>query len=77
MEVKEKIIRKFKNKLHKPDKCESDSPTEGFLTKIAGHNFFLKFRLSLARALSSDTSLELAALIPNLPPFYGYYFIRI
>ena len=40
----------------------------GFRTKIRGPELFLKFRLSLAGALSSDTSLELTTLIPNFSP---------
>ena len=38
---------------------------QGLSTKIGG--LFLKFKLSLARALSSDSSLELAALMSNYP----------
>ena len=41
----------------------------GFRTKIGSHEVFLKFKLSLARALSSDTPLEPVAFIPNLVPF--------
>ena len=54
----------------KTGKGESDSSTEGSV-KIEGLELFLKFKLSLARALSFGTSLELEALkrgkIPNLP----------
>ena len=53
----------------------------GFRTKIGGFELFLKFKLSLARVFSYDTSLELAALIPNfarvlLIKFFFYYFLR-
>ena len=41
----------------------------GFRTKIGGLELFLKLKLSLARALSSDTSLGLAAIIPNFANF--------
>ena len=37
----------------------------GFHTKIGRLELFVKFRISLAGAPSSDTSFELAALIPN------------
>ena len=47
----------------------------GFRKKIEGFEFFLKFRISLVSALSSDTSLELAALILNsVPPFNAIIF---
>ena len=36
--------------------------------------FFLKFKLILARDLTSDTSLELAALIPNFVPLFRLLF---
>ena len=39
----------------------------GFRTKIGSLELYLKFRLSLARALSIDTSLEVATFIPHLP----------
>ena len=38
---------------------------QGFRYRKGGLDFFLRFQLSLARALSSYTTLELAALIPN------------
>ena len=41
----------------------------GFRTKIGVLELFLKFRLCLERALSSDTLIELAALIRN----FAYY----
>ena len=50
---------------------------QGFHTKIGNLELFLKFKLSLARALSSDTSdisLELAALIPNFATFLKLLF---
>ena len=47
----------------------------GFPTKIGGLGHFLKYRFSLARALSFNTSLELAALILKFAPFYGDYFL--
>ena len=36
----------------------------------------LKFKLSLARAFSSDTSLELAALSPNFAPLLRLLLLR-
>ena len=38
---------------------------------------FMKLKLSLARTLSSDTSLELAALIPNFARILSLLFFRI
>ena len=37
---------------------------------MGGVELFLKLKLSIVRALSSDTSLELAASIPILPLYY-------
>ena len=48
-----------------------------FLTEIGGLEIFFKFRLSSARALSSDTSLELAASILNFGPFFGDIFFYL
>ena len=50
---------------------------QGFRTKIGDPELFPKFKLSLARVLSSDSSLELMALIPNFPPQLTLLFIRI
>ena len=47
---------------------------QGFHIKIRGLGLFLKFSLSLARALSSDTSLELATLTPNFAPLLRLLF---
>ena len=46
----------------------------GFSTKIGGLEVFLKFRISLARAFSSDTLFEQAALIPIFSPFLRLLF---
>ena len=45
-------------------------PHRGLRTKNGRLEVFLKFKFSLARALTSDTSLELAALIPHFVPPY-------
>ena len=47
----------------------------GFRTIIEGLELFLKFKLNLARALSSDTSVELAALIPNFAYLLSSFFL--
>ena len=49
----------------------------GFCTRIGGLELFLKFRLCLERALSSDSSLELAALIPTFVPLLRLLLCRI
>ena len=58
--------------------CENDVllRNQGFRTKIGGLELFLKLRLSIARALSSDTSFELAALIPNFKAIIYIYVFR-
>ena len=56
----------FKNRTS-PSRPVGHQPTEG---SVQYFELFLKYRLSLARALTSDTSLELAALIPHFVPPY-------
>ena len=48
-----------------------------FHTKIGDLEPFLIFKLSLVRAFSSDTSLELAALIPNFAALLRLLFFWI
>ena len=54
---------------------------QGLRQKFGDLELILKFRLSLARALSSVTLLELVALISNFAPFlrfimfYFYYIL--
>ena len=48
--------------------------TGGFCTKIGGLEFFLKFKVRIARALSSDTSLELTVLILKKSSYKFYIF---
>ena len=54
----------------KPVKPGWDSPTEGFVQKLGFLGHILKFKLSLPKALLSNTSLDLAALIPNFVPTF-------
>ena len=51
-----------------PSASRARPPRAPDRTKIGGFELFLKFRVSLARALSSNTSLELTALISNFDP---------
>ena len=51
---------------------------QAFRTKFGGLEIFLKFKLSLARALSSETTFELAALILNYASLlYQMYTIHL
>ena len=43
--------------------------------KKIGFELFIKFKFSLARALSSEILLELAALIPNFAPLLRLLFL--
>ena len=51
--LKKYIFKIYLNK--KQDKYESGSSTEGSVQKLEISSFFLKFKPSLARVLSSDT----------------------
>ena len=50
---------------------------QGFRKKIGGLELFLKFKSSLATALSCDSSLELAVLKSYFTPLLRVLFLRV